>query len=46
MLQIDHKTDMVLAKEAGKGKATFMGTVNPVLFQFGTPEGISSIPTV
>jgi MtaA/CmuA family methyltransferase len=40
VLEIDHKTDMRKAKEAGRGKTCFLGPINTSLLATGTPQEI------
>jgi MtaA/CmuA family methyltransferase len=37
ILEIDHKTDMQLAKERARGKTTLLGPINTTLLYTGTP---------
>jgi uroporphyrinogen decarboxylase len=37
VLEIDHKTDMHKAKEAGRGRTTFLGPINTSLLAAGAP---------
>ncbi len=40
VLEIDHKTDMRKAKEAGRGKTCFLGPINTTLMASGTPQEV------
>ena len=40
VLEIDHKTDMRQAKEAGRGKTCFLGPINTTLMASGTPQEV------
>lgn len=40
VLEIDHKTDLAKAKEAGRGKTCFLGPINTSLLASGTPEEV------
>ena len=40
ILELDYKTDKVVAKDALRGKATFLGPVNPELIWSGTPSEV------
>ena len=40
VLEIDHKTDMRKAKEAGRGKTCFLGPINTTLLASGTPQEV------
>ncbi|RME84231.1 MAG: hypothetical protein D6775_06100 [Caldilineae bacterium] len=40
VLEIDHKTDLRKAKEAGRGKTCFLGPINTTLMAEGTPEQV------
>ena len=40
ILELDYKTDKVVAKEALRGKATFLGPINPELIWSGTPAEV------
>ena len=37
VLEIDHKTDMRKAKDAGRGKTCFLGTIDTAVLATGTP---------
>ena len=38
VLEIDHKTDMRKAKDAGRGKTCFLGTIDTAVLATGTPR--------
>jgi MtaA/CmuA family methyltransferase len=40
VLEIDHKTDMQKAKDAGRGKTTFLGPINTAVMASGTPQEV------
>jgi MtaA/CmuA family methyltransferase len=40
VLEVDHKTDMCKAKEAGRGKTCFLGMINTSLLATGTPQEV------
>jgi uroporphyrinogen decarboxylase len=40
VLEIDHKTDMRKAKDAGRGKTCFLGPINTSLLATGTPDEV------
>ncbi len=40
VLEIDHKTDIRKAKEAGRGKTCFLGPINTNLMYSGTPQEV------
>ena len=40
VLEIDHKTDMRQAKEAGRAKTCFVGPINTTLMASGTPQEV------
>jgi MtaA/CmuA family methyltransferase len=40
VLEIDHKTDMQKAKDAGRGKTIFLGPVNTAVMASGTPQEV------
>lgn len=40
VIEIDHKTDMQKAKEAGRGKTCFLGCLNTSLLASGTPNEV------
>jgi len=42
MLELDYKTDMRIAKETLRGRATFVGPINPVTLWGGTPEQVTT----
>jgi MtaA/CmuA family methyltransferase len=40
VLEIDHKTDPVKAKEVGRGKTCFLGPIDTLLLATGTPQEV------
>lgn len=42
ILELDYKTDMHVAKEILRGRATFMGNVNPVTLWGGSPADVDA----
>lgn len=42
VLEIDHKTDMTIAKEHGAGKTCFLGNIDTSLLASGTPEEVAA----
>ena len=40
VLEIDHKTDMRKAKDAGRGKTCFLGTIDTAVLATGTPQEV------
>jgi uroporphyrinogen-III decarboxylase len=40
VLEIDHKTDLRKAKEAGRGKTCYLGTINTSVLATGAPQEV------